>query len=103
MITITIENNAGEQAILEIPDNINLSLMEILKAADYDILAPCGGIALCATCAVQVLKGLEQLPLPGDQELDMLDTLPHADQYSRLACQLQIDKAMDGMVFRLVG
>ncbi len=101
MIKITIEDRNGKQAALEIPTNMNLSLMEILKAAEYDILATCGGIALCATCQVQVLKGTENLPTPDGQELDMLDTLPHADVHSRLSCQLRINKEMDGMIFRI--
>ena len=53
--------------------------MEVLKASDYTILATCGGMALCATCHVQVLEGLDQLPPAQDAELDMLDTLPDAD------------------------
>ena len=101
MIKITIEDRNGKQAALEIPTDMNLSLMEILKAAEYDILATCGGIALCATCQVQVVRGKEKLPLPNEQELDMLDTLPHADINSRLSCQLRINKEMDGMIFQI--
>jgi len=101
MIKITIVDRNGKRANLEIPTDINLSLMEILKAAEYDILATCGGIALCATCLVQVLKGTENLPQPGGQELDMLDTLPNADLNSRLSCQLRINKEMDGMIFQI--
>lgn len=101
MIKITIENRNGEIAELEIPCNLNLSLMEALKAAGYDILATCGGIALCATCHVKVLKGAKMLPPAGDQELDMLEMLPEADPLSRLSCQLRINEGMDGMVFRV--
>lgn len=73
--------------------------MEALKAAGYDILAACGGIGLCATCHVKALKGAKMLPPAGDQELDMLETLPDAGPLSRLACQLQINGDMDGMIF----
>ncbi len=75
--------------------------MEALKAAGYDILATCGGLALCATCHVKVLKGTETLPPAGDQELDMLEMLPDAGPLSRLACQLRINEDMDGMIFRI--
>ena len=54
---------------------MGLSLMELLKASGYDIQATCGGMALCATCHVEVLAG-PALPEPGDDELDMLETLP---------------------------
>lgn len=99
--TFTVENRNGESAELEIHCNVNLSLMETLKAAGYDILATCGGIALCATCQVKVLKGREVLPPASDQELDMLAMLPDAGPSSRLACQLRITGDMDGMIFRI--
>lgn len=75
--------------------------MEALKAAGYDILATCGGIALCATCHVKVLKGMDELSPANDQELDMLEMLPDSDSFSRLACQLRINTEMDGMIFRI--
>lgn len=103
MITITIEDRNGEQQPIEIPTDISLSLMEVLKASDYSILATCGGMALCATCHVQVLEGYDDLPSAGNDEMDMLDTLPDAGFDSRLACQLRISEEMDGMVFRVRG
>lgn len=101
MIQFTIEDRNGERQPIEIPEGINLSLMEVLKASDYNILATCGGMALCATCHVQVLNGLDALPSPQDVELDMLDTLPDADDDSRLACQIRVDEALEGAVFRI--
>lgn len=103
MITITIEDRNGEQQPIEVPTDISLSLMEVLKASDYSILATCGGMALCATCHVQVLEGYDDLPSAGNDEMDMLDTLPDAGFDSRLACQLRISEEMDGMVFRIRG
>ena len=103
MIKITIEDRNGDQQPVEIPEEISLSLMEVLKASDYTILATCGGIALCATCHVQVLKGLEELPIAGNDEMDMLDTLHDAGFDSRLACQIRINENLNGMVFKIRG
>jgi len=103
MINITIEDRNGRREPVEIPEGINLSLMEVLKAADHHILATCGGIALCATCHVQVVEGPEKYFHPTDMELDLLDTLPDAGHDSRLACQLRITDDMDGMIFRIKG
>ena len=103
MITLIIEDRRGHREPVEIPEDINLSLMEVLKAAEHNILATCGGMALCATCHVQVLEGSEQYFHPSDVELDLLDTLPDAGPDSRLACQLRLSKDMDGMVFRICG
>ena len=103
MITLIIEDRNGHREPVEIPEDINLSLMEVLKAADHHILATCGGMALCATCHVQVLERPEKYFNPSDAELDLLDILPDAGAASRLACQLRIAEDMDGMVFRLCG
>jgi len=102
MINLIIEDREGHRAPVEIPEGINLSLMEVLKASEYEILATCGGMALCATCHVQVVEGPEQYFTPTDNELDMLDTLPNAGPDSRLACQIYLSEEMDGMVFRLL-
>ena len=103
MIKITIEDRNGEQQSIEIPEEISLSLMEVLKASEYNILATCGGMALCATCHVQVLKGFETLPKAGNDEMDMLDTLPDASFDSRLACQIRMSENLNGMIFRIRG
>ena len=103
MINFIIEDRNGIQKPLSIPEGINLNLMEVLKASEYDILATCGGMALCATCMVQVLEGADRLPSPQDQELDMLDTMPSSDDKSRLSCQLKVDGDLEGCVFKIVG
>ncbi len=103
MINIIIEDRDGDQQPVEIPEDISLSLMEVLKASEYNILATCGGMALCATCHVQVLEGLDLLPAPTDGEMDMLDTLPDAGFDSRLACQIRIHENLNGMIFRIRG
>lgn len=103
MIQFTVEDRNGEQKPVEVPEDISLSLMEVLKASDYNILATCGGMALCATCHVQVLEGLDALPSPGDEEMDMLDTLPDAGFDSRLACQIRVNENLNGLVFRIRG
>ena len=101
MINIFIENDLGERQALEVPTDMGFNLMEILKAYEYDIQATCGGMALCATCHIEVLEGMEKLPESNDQELDTLDTLPNADSNSRLSCQLRPSDEMNGLVFRL--
>jgi ferredoxin len=101
MIKFDIEDRDGNVQTLELPEDINLSLMEILKASEYPVLATCGGMALCATCHVDVIKGSDQLGSPTDVELDMIDTLPDASSTSRLACQIRLNEKMNGAVFQL--
>lgn len=101
MIKFQVENPQGERRSIEVPTDINLSLMEVLRASDYAIAATCGGMALCATCYVEVVEGLDQLGSPTDAELDMLDTLPYSSEQSRLACQIRIDESLEGVVLRI--
>lgn len=103
MIKLTVIDRDDSAQEIEIPEGINLNLMEVLKASDYNILATCGGMALCATCHVQVLEGLNQIPEPQDTELDMLDTLPDATSESRLACQLKVNEKLEGIVIKIRG
>lgn len=103
MIQITIEDRLGDKQTLDIPEGISLNLMEVLKASEYNILATCGGMALCATCHVEVLHGGEKLPNVSDAELDILDTLPDASNNSRLACQLRVDETLSGTTFKIRG
>lgn len=103
IINIEVEDRDGTTMTVEVPTDINLSLMEILKASEYDILATCGGMALCATCHVEVLQGAENLSEPEDQELDMLDTLPDLTDSSRLACQLRLNNSNEGLRVKIRG
>lgn len=103
IITIHVEDRDGSTQAIEIPTDINLSLMEILKASEYEVLATCGGMALCATCHVEVLEGGDALAAPEDHELDMLDTLPDADSHSRLACQLRLTNENEGLFIKIKG
>lgn len=100
-INIYIEHPNGSVQALEAPTDMGLSLMEFLKACEYDILATCGGMALCATCCVDVLEGEEKLSEMSDDEYAMLDTLPDLLPNSRLACQLKLNPAMDGLKVKL--
>jgi 2Fe-2S ferredoxin len=103
MVRFEVIDRAGEKKEVEVPSDINLNLMEVLKACDYPVLATCGGMALCATCHVFVNQGSDQLNDPSDAELNMLDTLPIATSLSRLACQVKIGKNLHGAVFTLRG
>ena len=100
---IIVIDHTGTKKELEIPEGINLSLMELLKAAEYDIEASCGGMALCATCHIVVLEKEELIPDAQEMELSMLDILPNSENNSRLSCQIMLTDLPDGMVIRIIG
>lgn len=101
MIRFDVEDTQGNIQTLELPGDINLSLMEVLRASEYPIAATCGGMALCATCHIEILEGEENLGTPKDLELDMIDTLPNATPMSRLACQIRLGEHLNGVKIRL--
>lgn len=101
MIIFDVIDSEFETKSIEIPEGIQLSLMEVLRASEYPILATCEGMALCGTCIVEVEKGVEKLQLPNDAELDMLDSLPIVSSLTRLSCQINIDDTINGAIFIL--
>lgn len=103
MVKFSIVNRDGSQQELEAPDDMGLNLMETLRAFEYEILATCGGMALCGTCHVKLLDGGENLPEQSDAELDMLDMIPDSESNSRLSCQLMVNDSLEGCTFEICG
>ncbi|WP_186758418.1 2Fe-2S iron-sulfur cluster-binding protein [Echinicola salinicaeni] len=103
MVTFEVEDHDGNRQSIEAPGDMGLSLMEVLKASEYPVLATCGGMALCATCHVEVLDGKDGLGDATDVELDQLETLPELFPTSRLACQIRISEELEGAIFKLRG
>ena len=94
-ITVQVINK-GEELILEAPNDMGLSLMEFLKANDYEeIEGTCGGMALCASCHVRVLEVSPPLGEQSDDELAILETLPVLYDNSRLSCQIKLNPGLE--------
>lgn len=102
-ITLHVQLPDNTITSFQAPTDMGLSLMEFLKGNEFDILATCGGMALCATCHVEVIKGFEQLNSISDDEYAMLDTLPNITDTSRLSCQLKLSSEMDGLTVKIMG
>ena len=99
MIKITlIDANAKECVIANAEEG--LSLMEVAKTAGVaGINADCGGACSCATCHVFVdADWWERVGEPDDVEFAMLDMVADVAQpTSRLACQIRLNAALDGL------
>ncbi len=102
-IHITVIDKNNNKKVLIAPSDLGLNLMEFLKANGYPILATCGGMALCATCHVEVLENYEQLPEPSPDEWNMLDTLPEIFPTSRLACQIKLNENTPDLIVKIRG
>jgi 2Fe-2S ferredoxin len=103
MVKFTVEDQDGNRQEVEAPTDMGFSLMEILKASEYPILATCGGMALCATCHIEILEGPDELGEATDIELDQLENLPEYFPTSRLSCQIRVSDMLEGAVLKLRG
>lgn len=75
-------------------------LLDAAQAAGQPLEGTCGGDMACGTCHVRVEQGLDRLPSPSAEEEDLLDLLPDAGRTSRLACQIRLIAALDGLKLR---
>lgn len=96
MIKISVIQRNGVE--VEVPVAPGLSLMEALRDAGIDeIRALCGGCCSCATCHVYVHDRGERLAAITTDENDMLDGSMFRKDNSRLACQIPVGEALEGM------
>lgn len=73
-------------------------IMELIRAYGLPIKAECGGAGVCATCHVRIPAEWQRLlPPPSEEEQAKLDEIPDADDSSRLACQIMMTEALDGL------
>ena len=100
MVKFHVKETDGTLHEIEVPTDMSLNLMEVLKASDYEIEAACGGMALCATCHIEILEGIAKINERTDAELVMLDTLPVVATTSRLACQIRVTDDLQNVVLR---
>jgi ferredoxin, 2Fe-2S len=92
----------GSRQTLDLPHGY--SVMEgAIRSGLPGILGECGGSASCATCHIYIEGGpTDEVPLCQDTEDDMLDyTAADRLPSSRLACQVKITAALDGLVVRI--
>ena len=97
MPKLLVVNRAGVESTVEAQNG--LTVMEAIRDNGFDeLLALCGGCCSCATCHVHVDPAyLDKLPRMSEDENDLLDSSDHRDAGSRLACQIPMSAALDGM------
>lgn len=104
MPTINYTALDGSVTAVEAPEG--QSVMQTARANDIDgIVAICGGNMMCGTCHVVVDDGwIERAGPPSDDEtavLDALDSRADVRPTSRLACQIKMTPALDGLIVHL--
>jgi ferredoxin len=99
-IHIKVVDREGVTHDLEAPTDMALNLMEMCKMYELPVKGTCGGMALCASCHCYILSD-HPLSEPTDDELAMLDSAFFVASNSRLACQIKLTDALDGLQVKL--
>ncbi|SFO16609.1 2Fe-2S iron-sulfur cluster-binding protein [Sphingomonas sp. OK281] len=79
-------------------------LLDVAQTHDQPLEGTCEGQLSCATCHVIVDPAdFARLPPASADEEDMLDLAHNATRTSRLACQIHLTGALDGLTVRIPG
>jgi ferredoxin len=102
-IKIKITDREGVSHEVDAPTDMNMNLMELVRAyelAPEGTIGICGGMAMCASCQCYVQSN-NNLPEKSDDEEAMLSEAFNVKENSRLGCQLHISDVMDGLEVEL--
>jgi ferredoxin len=102
-IKITIIDREGVTHNVEAPTDMNMNLMELIRAyelAPEGTIGICGGMAMCASCQCYVISE-HHLPEKSDEEEAMLSEAFFVKDNSRLGCQIHLESQLDGLVVEL--
>lgn len=101
MINVTFVSADGENA-RTISATPGQRLLELGQNDGQPLEGTCEGQMACSTCHVIVAADWSpKLPPPSEEEEDMLDMAACATRHSRLACQILLTEAMDGLTVRI--
>ncbi|TPG13816.1 2Fe-2S ferredoxin [Sphingomonas koreensis] len=77
-------------------------LLDLAQAYGQPLEGTCEGQMACSTCHVIVdAQDFAKLPPASEDEEDMLDLAVGATRTSRLACQIMLDSALDGLTVKI--
>lgn len=102
-VTIKITDREGALHEVQAPTDMNMNIMELVRAyelAPEGTIGVCGGMAMCASCQCYVLNDVD-LPEMGDDEEAMLSEAFFVKSNSRLGCQIHITEELDGLEIEL--
>ncbi|WP_447635799.1 ferredoxin [Flavobacterium microcysteis] len=102
-VTIKITDREGASHEVQAPTDMNMNIMELVRAyelAPEGTIGVCGGMAMCASCQCYVLNDVA-LPEMGDDEEAMLSEAFFVKSNSRLGCQIHITEELDGLEIEL--
>ncbi len=99
-ISIKVLDRDGIYHILNIPTDMSLNLMEACKAYNIPVEGICGGMALCASCQCYIISSHDLVEKTDDEDA-MLSEAFNVKKNSRLGCQINITKDLNGLEIQL--
>ncbi|MHB1207415.1 MAG: 2Fe-2S iron-sulfur cluster-binding protein [Rhodospirillaceae bacterium] len=97
MAVINVTDRSGRKHVVQ--GAPGATVMEILRDANLDVEAICGGCCSCATCHVLIDDAWTAKLAP--QSEDEKELVEHTGAYkpanSRLSCQIKFTDALDGL------
>ncbi len=102
-IKITIVDREGIRHVVDAPTDMNMNVMELVRAyelAPEGTIGICGGMAMCASCQCYILNDVE-LPEKNPDEDAMLWEAFNVKENSRLGCQIHLTPEIEGLELEL--
>lgn len=101
MIRVRFESARGG-TVQDVQAAPGTRLLEVAQNAGQPLEGTCEGQMACSTCHVIVApEDFGRLPPASEEEEDMLDLALGAVRTSRLACQILLTDALDGLTVRI--
>ncbi|MBC2668699.1 2Fe-2S iron-sulfur cluster-binding protein [Novosphingobium piscinae] len=102
MVAVCFVNDKDERKVATA--TAGQRLLEVGQAIGMPLEGTCEGQMACSTCHVIVAPDwFDRLPPASDDEEDMLDLAAGVARTSRLACQIVLTEALDGLEVRIPG
>ena len=84
--------------ITEYDGEVGLTLLDAAQAAGMPLEGTCEGQMACSTCHVHIARDwFARLAEASEEEEDLLDLAACVGPTSRLACQILLTEALDGL------
>mmetsp|Transcript_3637 Transcript_3637/g.3754 ORF Transcript_3637/g.3754 Transcript_3637/m.3754 type:complete len:156 (+) Transcript_3637:143-610(+) len=81
---------------------VGMTLLNVAHANDIALEGACEGVCACSTCHVILEDEVyEALPIPSEDEEDMLDQAFGLTSTSRLGCQVTLEQKHDNLLVTL--
>ena len=88
----------GDKQEKVVKGRVGATLLEIIEENDLPVFGGCGGAGVCGSCRVKIdPEGILKVGPAEGQELETLEMFQTDDDGVRLACQITLTEACDGL------